>query len=225
MMRCHTCIRDPYYTGVIRYKGRLYPGRHEPIISKELFLAVQKILDGRNRRGDRDRTHFHFLRGLLYCAECKEAGRDSRLVYSQNTGHGGTYEYYLCTAKQRGLCTMPSVRLDAVEDAVARAVAAEEFRTEELVEIRDQVRHALEEMQSHEQEEKDALRIQLANLEAQEDRLIDLAADGKLHSSKLRERLEAVTMQKGAVAEKLARTGSRIQRGVDRVYASVDLLD
>ncbi|WP_245725824.1 recombinase family protein [Propionibacterium cyclohexanicum] len=218
-------LRDPYYTGVIRYKGRLYPGRHEPIISKELFLAVQKILDGRNRRGDRDRTHFHFLRGLLYCAECKEAGRDSRLVYSQNTGRGGTYEYYLCTAKQRGLCTMPSVRLDAVEDAVARAVAAEEFRTEELVEIRDQVRHALEEMQSHEQEEKDALRKQLDKLEAQEDRLIDLAADGKLPSSKLRERLEAVTLQKGAVAEKLARTGARIQRGVDRVYASVDLLE
>lgn len=120
-------LRDPYCTGVIRYKGRLYPGRHEPIISKELFLAVQKILDGRNRKGDRDRIHFHFLRGLLYCAECKEAGRDSRLVSSQNTGHGGTYEYYLCTAKQRGLCTMPSVRLDDVEDAVARAVAAEEF--------------------------------------------------------------------------------------------------
>ncbi|WP_341210606.1 recombinase family protein [uncultured Microbacterium sp.] len=218
-------LRDPYYTGVIRYKGRLYPGRHEPIISKELFLAVQKILDGRNRKGDRDRTHFHFLRGLLYCAECKEAGRDSRLVYSQNTGHGGTYEYYLCTAKQRGLCTMPSVRLDDAEEAVARAVAAEEFHTEELIEIRDQVRHALEEMQSHEQEEKDALRVQLAKLEAQEDRLIDLAADGKLPSSKLRERLEAVTMQKGAVAEKLARTGARIQRGVDRVYASVDLLE
>jgi len=186
---------------------------------------VQKILDGRNRKGDRDRTHFHFLRGLLYCAECKEAGRDSRLVYSQNTGHGGTYEYYLCTAKQRGLCSMPSVRLDDVEEAVARAVAAEEFHTEELIEIRDQVRHALEEMQSHEQEEKDALRTQLAKLEAQEDRLIDLAADGKLPSSKLRERLEAVTLQKGAVAEKLARTGARIQRGVDRVYASVDLLE
>lgn len=32
-------------------------------------------------------------------------------------------------------------------------------------------------------------------------------------------------MQKGAVAEKLARTGARIQRGVERVYASVDLLE
>ncbi|CAM3986841.1 recombinase family protein [Helcobacillus massiliensis] len=44
-------LRDPYYTGVIRSKGTLYPGRHTPLIEKELFLAVRKILDGRNRRG------------------------------------------------------------------------------------------------------------------------------------------------------------------------------
>lgn len=203
-------LRDPYYTGVIRYKGRLYPGRHEPIIGKELFLAVQKVLDGRNRKGDRDRTHFHFLRGLLYCAECREAGRDSRLVYSQNTGNGGTYEYYVCTAKQRGLCTMRTVRLDEAEAAVARAIASQRFPDAELADIRDEVRRALVEMQSADIEEKDSLRARLRTLEEQEDRLIELAAEGTIASSKLRNRLESVTMQKGAIAESLARTGSRI---------------
>lgn len=52
-------LRDPYYTGVIRYKGKLYAGRHEPLISKETFLKVQEILDQRRRQGDRDITHFH----------------------------------------------------------------------------------------------------------------------------------------------------------------------
>lgn len=32
-------------------------------------------------------------------------------------------------------------------------------------------------------------------------------------------------MQRGAIAESLARTGSRIQRGTDMVFACVDLLD
>ncbi|WP_185715066.1 recombinase family protein, partial [Gulosibacter macacae] len=218
-------LRDPYYTGVNRYKGRLYPARHEPIISKELFLAVQKILDGRNRRGDRDRIHFHFLRGLLYCRACKDQGRDSRLVYSQNTGHGGTYEYYVCTAKQRGLCTMRTIRLDDVEDAVARAVASERFRSNELATLQQEVREALHALQAADEEEKNALRSELQKLEAQEERLIDLAADGTLNSAKLRERLEAVTMQKGAVAEKLTRTRERLQHGADKVFAYVDLLD
>ncbi|MEL5990650.1 recombinase family protein [Microbacterium phosphatis] len=65
-------LRDPYYTGVIRYKGKLHPGRHMPLISKELFLAVQKILDGRNRKGDRDRIH------STSCAACCTAPNASR---------------------------------------------------------------------------------------------------------------------------------------------------
>ena len=86
-------LRDPYYTGVNRYKGKLYVGRHEALISKDTFLKVQEILDQRNRQGDRDIVHFHYLKGVLYCGECLQAGRRSRLLYSQNTGNGGMYEY------------------------------------------------------------------------------------------------------------------------------------
>ncbi len=218
-------LRDPYYAGVIRYKGRLYPGRHEPLISKELFLAVQTILDGRNRKGDRDRIHFHFLRGLLYCAECNDAGRNSRLVYSQNKGHGGTYEYYVCTAKQRGNCTMSSVRLDDLEAAVARVVAAERFDAADLAEVKGELRRALEALQASDQEEKNALRKELRKLEEQEERLIDLAADGTLNVDKLRQRLQDVTLRKGAIAERLAKTAERIQQGVDKAFAYADLLE
>lgn len=152
-------------------------------------------------------------------------GRTSRLVYSQNKGHGGTYEYYLCTAKQRGLCTMSSVRLDDIEAAVARVVAAERFDAEDLTAIRGEVRRALEELQASDQEEKDALRKELRKLEAQEERLIDLAADGTLNVEKLRQRLQDVTLRKGAIAEKLAKTAERIQQGVDKAFAYVDLLE
>ena len=58
-------VRDPYYTGVIRYKGELFVGRHEALVSKETFLKVQEILDMRKRDGDRNIVHFHYLKGLL----------------------------------------------------------------------------------------------------------------------------------------------------------------
>ena len=218
-------LRDPFYTGVTRYKGRLYPGRHQPIISKELFLAVQQILDGRNRQGDRDGIHFHFLRGMLHCADCHDLGRTSQLVYSQNKGNGGTDEYYVCTAKQCGLCTMSTVRLDDVEAAVARVVAAERFNPEDLQAIRDEVHSALAALQASDQEEKESLRKELRKLEAQEERLIDLAADGTLNVEKLRQRLQDVTLRKGAIAEKLAKTAERIQHGVEKAFAYVDLLE
>ena len=122
-------LRDPYYTGVIRYKRKLYAGRHEPLISKETFLDVQRILDSCNRRGDRDRVHFHYLRGLVYCAECARNGCESRLVFSQSRGNGGLYEYYVCTAKQRGQCSAAAIRVDQLEEALFEVVAAERLTT------------------------------------------------------------------------------------------------
>lgn len=112
-------LRDPYYTGVTRYKGKLHGGRHEPLVSKHTFLAVQAVLDQRHRQGDRDRIHFFYLKGLLYCGHCDTAGRASRLVYTQHTGNGGTYEYFVCTGKQRGVCSMGVIRVAAMEAAVA----------------------------------------------------------------------------------------------------------
>ena len=47
------------------------------------------MLNARSNAGDRDRVHFHYLRGLLYCGECARNGHESRLVYSQNKGNGG----------------------------------------------------------------------------------------------------------------------------------------
>ena len=48
----HRLLADPYYTGIVTFKGKQYPGRHKPLISQELF----------------DRVHFHYLKGsILHC--------------------------------------------------------------------------------------------------------------------------------------------------------------
>ncbi|CAN0307727.1 unnamed protein product, partial [Phaeothamnion confervicola] len=43
-------LRDPYYIGMVPYKGEVYPGRHEPLISPELFERVQQVMDARMQR-------------------------------------------------------------------------------------------------------------------------------------------------------------------------------
>ncbi|QAY74264.1 recombinase family protein [Agromyces protaetiae] len=217
-------LRDPYYTGIIRFKGDIYPGRHEPIISKETFIACQEILSRRNRKGDRDLIHFHYMKGMLTCGECARQGRQRRLVYSQSTGHGGTYEYWVCSGKQREGCRLGSIRMDDLEAAVARAVAAERFSPESLDAIRAEVDKTVAEFQASDREVKKTLRAEFVKLEAQEDRLIELAADGSLATSKLRERLEQVSLKKGAIQEKLAHTEERLHYGAELVLSHVDLL-
>lgn len=61
-------LRNPFYIGVNRFNGKDYPGAQEPIISKALFRAVQKKLDG--NRASRVRKHNPVFKGLIHCATC-----------------------------------------------------------------------------------------------------------------------------------------------------------
>jgi DNA invertase Pin-like site-specific DNA recombinase len=108
----HRMLSDPYYTGVVVYRGQLYPGRHPAIVSQELFDRVQQVLEARSGRGQRDRVLFHYLKGMLFCLRCQQAGRTSRLIYIEARGRNGTmHPYYLCRGRQEHLCDLPHLPL------------------------------------------------------------------------------------------------------------------
>ncbi len=110
----HRLLSNPYYTGVVTYRGKQYPeGRHDRIVSEKLFEEVQDVLKAHNKSGERDRKHQHFLKGTIRCAHC-----DRRLIYSRNPGRGGTYEYFICGPAQRCECPNGYQRVDAVEAAI-----------------------------------------------------------------------------------------------------------
>jgi len=222
--RLATILRDPYYTGINRYKGKLYVGRHEALVSKETYLKVQAVLDSRKRDGTRDIVHFHYLKGLLFCGECRDAGRTSRLLYSQNTGRGGTYEYLICAAHQRQLCSMVNVRVEQIEAAIVPKVAEERLSAEVLAGMQDAVTASVSNILAQDRDTKAQLKKQLDKLEAQEERLIELAATGALPMSKIRERIEKTTMQRGAIEEKLEFTVDRLQYTADSVLSFLKLL-
>jgi len=64
-------LRDRYYIGYVTYKGVEYQGRHEPLVTEELFDRAQRVLDSHAGSGTRQRTHHHYLKGVVWCARCK----------------------------------------------------------------------------------------------------------------------------------------------------------
>jgi hypothetical protein len=58
-------LRNPYYIGIVTYKGVQYPGRHQPLICPAVFERVQAVLDAHNTAGERHRTHHHYLKGSV----------------------------------------------------------------------------------------------------------------------------------------------------------------
>lgn len=218
-------LRDPYYVGMVTYKGQIFDGRHEALVSAETFERVQEVLAARRRPVQRDQVHAHFLRGLMCCDRCNAAGREHRMIYTEaNNGNGQCYGYYLCRGRQETTCDLPHLPVGDVERAVARAVKALALDPEFVVELKRHVHEALIVQQQGERDTRTRLAAQLKKLEVQESNLLDIAADGELAADAVKARLRALAVQRRAVVDKLARSDELIQRHADMVLTYLDLL-
>ena len=86
-------FRSPFYIGKIPWKGVIYNGLHEPLISEELWLRVQEVLD--NKVKLKVRKHEFSYRGIMKCGHC---GCSITAELQK-----GKYVYYRC-AQGRGKC-------------------------------------------------------------------------------------------------------------------------
>lgn len=184
----HRILTDPYYIGFIRYQDELIKGRHEPLISQELFALVQEIYQQRSAPTRRDRTHFHYLKKQLHCDRCAKAGRRNKLVYTIAKGKGGEYEYFVCLGRQKGDCDLPYLPAVLVEDHVVRHYGTIRLPQDFITTVTDSIDHAVAEQQSTMRALHDTLTKKLAELDTREERLIDLAEAG-LPQQKIQQRL------------------------------------
>lgn len=102
-------LRNPYYCGTIIYKGDEYEGRHEPLVTREIFERVQAVMEMRKGSGQRQRRHHHYLKGALWCGACHRAGKERRIIYTRAKGNGGVYYYFFCRGRQEGDCSEPYI--------------------------------------------------------------------------------------------------------------------
>jgi hypothetical protein len=59
----HRMLRNPVYAGVVRWRGVEREGIHQPLLSRELFDKVQRVLDAHSTGGERSWKHDHYLKG------------------------------------------------------------------------------------------------------------------------------------------------------------------
>ncbi|TWE12566.1 recombinase family protein [Rudaeicoccus suwonensis] len=208
--KLHTMLRDPYYVGIVTYKGEQFPGRHEPIIDQDLFDQVQQVMNHRSKRGQRDRVLYHYLKGLLYCDRCAKAGRNARLIYTEAKGRGGTYAYYLCRGRQDGVCDLPYLPVDRVEDAVARHYVTLGLPTDFLTEIREAIDQNMASESASIRELHARYRRKLTTLAAREEKLLDLTEDGALPRERIRARLRQLQIERHRAEQGLTETGDKI---------------
>jgi site-specific DNA recombinase len=225
--KLHHMLSDPYYAGWVTVDGQLIRGRHEALISQGLFDRVQDVLETRSRPGTRDRVLNHYLKGMLYCQRCYRTAdrRVSRLVYTEARGRNGEYYgYYLCRSRQQGLCDLPHLPVDQVEDAVRRSYIGLCIPDDFATEVRAELEATIADQQQLTRDLHESLGKQLLKLGAREERLIDLAANGALSKTKIQERANAIQIERARIRASLADATAELEVGAQRLLDCLDLV-
>lgn len=115
-------------------------------------------------------------------------------------------------------------RIEDIEDQIANKLKLIHIYAEVIATLRQLLSERLHSMIDANADAKSALKRELGDPEAQEERLVELAADGTISTPKLREGPEQVVMRKGVIAENLEQSVERIHYGAETALAYLDLL-
>ena len=66
----HTILRKRLYTGQFEWNGKLIQGKHESIVSIDLWERVQGVFDGRFAKKAKRGKHDFAFSGLIACHAC-----------------------------------------------------------------------------------------------------------------------------------------------------------
>ena len=103
----HKILRNRIYSGDFDFDGKMFPGKYEAIISRELWEQVQDVVNGRNRTKPHPVRREFAFGNLIKCGHCGCA-----MVGELKKQR---YVYYHCTGF-KGKCPEPYTREEVLEE-------------------------------------------------------------------------------------------------------------
>lgn len=162
-------LRNPFYCGFFEYpKGKLYRGKHEALISKELFDDVQKeiTIPRKVRWGQKG---FAF-KGLFTCYLCGSSVVGEEKLRPLSNGRKRRHVYYHCTRFKDKNCSEPYIEeknllkqiMDLVDLMDVEAISLPGKLKGAMMEykklVEDTLRYNTQEVGDHEIDTKDYIR-------------------------------------------------------------------
>lgn len=174
----YSILTNSLYYGYFSYKGELYKGNYEPIVSKTLFDSVDKALE--NRSKPKKVSWEKEYNGLVKCPDCGCAVTTTvKVKYYKRTNRTVIYKYLNCTHR-RDECSQKPISLSEFEKQLIKNISR--------IHIDEEVwKLGIELLKERHKDETDKrtnqrthLQTQFNSLQEKLNRLIDMRANEEL---------------------------------------------
>lgn len=108
-------LTNPFYAGRFLYKGQLYLGKHERMISDQEFDQIQQYLTSRAK----PRNKAYPISGFIKCGACGYQITGSTRKKNYKSGKTADFVYYRCSQHVNDKCDQPPIPADDLENQVS----------------------------------------------------------------------------------------------------------
>jgi len=203
--RISNILTNPIYYGHFRHAGEIYEGKHEPIITKDLFDRANAVLRGRGRTPAKKTDPRPFC-GLLSCGSCGMGITGEIKIKRQKNGNTHRYVYYHCTKKSKTKkCPEPCIRaeeLDRQLSVMLTQYAMPKDWVAPLFAMLDKEEHDTKNSASEAVQE---MRGQVSDFSRNLARLTDIYVSQDIERDDYLERRRSLMSEKKSVEEQIAR--------------------
>lgn len=205
--RMHTLLQDPFYCGDFLWKKVRYPGKQEPLISKDLFDQCQKIRGGRNIP-HMTKKEFTFKR-MFRCGECDGTITGEIKIKRPKKRPSHRYVYYHCNhfkpCSQQGY-----TREEKLEEELFGVFKLfESITPEEAERIRAKIKENHAADIAYKQTSLDALHEQYMRLQKRLDRLYDDHLDERIDEKHWQSKDKEIRAQQESIQRQITKMKSQ----------------
>ena len=212
----HSILSNPYYTGLVVFGGATYQGRHQPLVSTELWSKVEAIRHGRSHAKEKPAIRTHYLKGSLFCGQC-----GSPLSYEVSRNRlGNYYHYFYCLGRQarKNGCTFVAIQAHHAEQLVEDHWATITLPDETLTTVRKLVISHLDTLlKKHDHQAHQAETI-LAEVTTRSERLMQAYYAGAIDTELLRKEQDRLRTSQVAAERQLR----HLQTSRDKLHTALD---
>ena len=219
----HKVLVNPYYKGIVKYKGVEYDGSHEPLVDTETWDKVQSILASR-LNGERNLKHPHFLKGSVYCACCGE-----RMIVSNEKKKNGTvYPYFVCGgrhSKRQKNCKTKAVLIDVVEKEIERIYDNYQLPSSVRILLEAHLQKIISEEKKKYDAELDGLKGEKAKLENKRKKLLEAHYNDAIPLDLLKTEQQKIAKELANIEHEIKVHDTTFEQIVDNLGLALDIVE